>query len=268
MNKIRVTDLAIFGGEPAFAQPLHVGAPNLGERSRFLARVEDIFDRKWLSNGGPYVHEFERRVADVAGVRHCVATCNGTLALEIVIRALGLRGEVIVPAFTFVATAHALQWQEITPVFCDIDPRTHTLDPDGVEALITPRTSAILGVHLWGRPCAHDRLESLARRHRLTLLYDASHAFGCTYRAQPIGGLGAAEVFSFHATKFVNACEGGAVVTNDDALAAKVRLMKNFFAGRMAQAIGDEIVDTAQAGGVGITHIGRLHGCGAMGEDG
>ena len=125
-------DLAVFGAPPAFREKLHVGRPNIGERQRLLERVNDILDRQWLTNDGCYVQEFERRVAELAGVRHCVAMCNATIALEIAIRALGLSGEVIVPSFTFIATAHALQWQEITPVFCDIDPRTHTLDPASV----------------------------------------------------------------------------------------------------------------------------------------
>jgi dTDP-4-amino-4,6-dideoxygalactose transaminase len=230
--KSRPDDLAVFGGRPAFAQALHVGRPNLGDRRRLLARIEEVLDRGWLTNQGPCVAEFERRIAELVGVRHCIATCNGTVALEIAIRALNLQGEVIVPSFTFVGTAHALQWQAITPVFCDIDSRTGTLDPVAVEAMITPRTTGVIGVHLWGRPCDTERLTEIARRHRLALLYDAAHAFGCSHRGRMIGGFGDAEVFSFHATKFFNTLEGGAIVTNDDALAERARLMKNFgFAG-------------------------------------
>ena len=225
-------DLAIFGGEPVFAEKLHVGRPNIGNRDRLLERINDILDRRWLTNAGVYVQEFERRIADMVGVQHCIAMCNGTVALEIAIRALGLKGEVIVPSFTFIATAHALQWQEITPVFCDIDPRTHTLDPARVEESITPRTTGIIGVHIWGQPCDVERLEWIARRRHLRLLYDAAHAFGCSHNGRMIGSFGDAEVYSFHATKFMNTFEGGAVVTNDDDLAAKIRLMKNFgFAG-------------------------------------
>jgi dTDP-4-amino-4,6-dideoxygalactose transaminase len=154
--------------------------------------------------------------------------CNATAALEIAIRALDLKGEVIVPSFTFVATAHALQWQHVTPVFCDIDPATHNLDPAKVEKMITPRTTGILGVHLWGRPCDVIGLQGIAEKHGLKLLFDAAHGFGCSYRGKRIGGFGDAEVLSFHATKFVNAGEGGAVVTNDSALATRIRLMKNF----------------------------------------
>ena len=137
-------DLTLFGGTPpVFAEPLHVGRPNIGSREEFLGYVNDIFDRGWLTNNGPMVQEFERRVADFIGVKHCVAMCNGTIALEIATRALGLKGEVIMPSYTFIATAHALQWQEITPVFADIDPKTHNLDPDAVRRMITPRTTSI-----------------------------------------------------------------------------------------------------------------------------
>jgi dTDP-4-amino-4,6-dideoxygalactose transaminase len=230
--KNRIQDLAIFGGAAAFNEKLHVGRPNVGNREHLLARINDLLDRRWLTNNGPYVQQFEQRVAEFLGVKHCVAMCNGTVALEIATRALGLHGEVIVPSFTFVATAHALQWQEITPVFCDVDPATHNLDPNKVEALITPRTTGIIGVHVWGRPCAIEALEEIAARRGLKLMFDAAHAFGNSYKGRMIGNFGAAEVFSFHATKFFNTFEGGAVVTNDDDLATKMRLMKNFgFAG-------------------------------------
>jgi dTDP-4-amino-4,6-dideoxygalactose transaminase len=230
--KISLEELAIFGGTPAFQEMLHVGRPNIGNRERLLGRINDLLDRRWLTNHGPYVHEFEQRIADMTGVKHCIAMCNATVALEIAIRAAGLAGEVIVPSMTFIATAHALQWQEITPVFCDVDPKTHNLDPGCVEELITPRTTGIIGVHLWGRPCDVEALAEIARRQNLKLLYDAAHAFGCSHKGRMIGSFGNAEVFSFHATKFFNTLEGGAVVTNDDDLAAKMRLMKNFgFAG-------------------------------------
>lgn len=226
--KRHLDDLAIFGGKPAFADSLHVGRPNIGDRARLLERINDMLDRRWLTNNGPYVQELERRICEMTGVKHCVAVCNGTIALEIVIRALGMRGEVIVPSFTFVATAHALQWQEVTPVFCDVDSRTHNLDPRCVEKMITPRTSGIIGVHLWGRACAVDELADIARRRKLKLIYDAAHAFGCSAQGRMIGSFGEAEVFSFHATKFFNTFEGGAVVTNNDELARQMRLMTNF----------------------------------------
>ncbi len=231
-SKFHWKDLALFGNPPAFATPLHVGRPNIGDTERLHQRIDEILHRKWLTNNGPSVHEFEQQIAQTLGVKHCVAVCNATVGLEILLRALDLGGEVIVPSLTFVATAHALLWQHINPVFCDIDPQTHNIDPRRIENLITPATTAIVGVHLWGRPCDVDSLSAIARRHDLRLLFDAAHAFACSYKGEMIGNFGDAEVFSFHATKFVNAFEGGAITTNNDDLAEKVRLCKNFgFAG-------------------------------------
>ena len=223
-----IRKLAIFGADPAFTSPLHVGRPNIGDQAQLMDRFKKILDSRWLTNRGRFVQEFEKRVADIVGTHHCVAMCNGTVAMEIVTRALGMKGEVIVPSMTFIATAHALQWQQITPVFCDVNPRTHTLDPDQVEEMITPRTTGIVGVHLWSRPCEIDALTDICRRNDLKLVFDAAHAFGSSYRGKMIGAFGNAEVFSFHATKVVNTFEGGAVTTNDSDLAEKIRLMQNF----------------------------------------
>jgi dTDP-4-amino-4,6-dideoxygalactose transaminase len=233
MPKRRPADLAIFGGDPEFEEALHVGRPNIGNRQRFLDRINDMLDRRWLTNHGPYVDELEQRLAKLIEAKHCIAVCNATIGLELATQAVGMAGEVIVPSFTFIATAHALQWQGITPVFCDIDPATHNIDPRRAEELITPRTTGIVGVHVWGRPCNIEALTEIAQRHDLRMVFDAAHALGCSYRGKMIGNFGDAEVFSFHATKFFNTFEGGAITTNDDELAEKLRLMKNFgFAGR------------------------------------
>ncbi len=221
-------DLAINGAAPTFVQPLHVGRPNIGDREMFMKLAGDMLDRRWLTNNGPFVEELERQIAREIGVKHCVAMCNGTIALEIAIRAVGFKGEVIVPSYTFVATAHALWWQGITPVFADIDPATHSLDPNAVRRMITPRTSGIMGVHLWGKACNTEALQQIADEHGLQLIYDAAHAFMCSHGNRMIGSFGRAEVFSFHATKFFNTFEGGAVTTNDDELAETMRLMRNF----------------------------------------
>jgi dTDP-4-amino-4,6-dideoxygalactose transaminase len=226
--KARLDDLAVFGGDAEFTLPVHVGAPNIGDRGRFRELLDEALDRRWLSNDGPLLEEFEARVAAFLGVKHCVTTCNGTVALTLAAKAAGLTGEVIVPSFTFVATAHALVWQGLTPIFCDIDEATYGIDPAQVEALITPKTSGLVGVHVWGRPCAIDALSEIARVHRLRLLFDAAHAFGCRYRGRMLGSFGDAEVLSFHATKVLNTFEGGAVVTNDDSLAEQVRHLRNF----------------------------------------
>ena len=211
-----------------FSEPLHVGRPNMGSRREFDRLVDGIFDRRWLTNAGPLVVELERRIGELLGVQHCITMANGTIALEIAIRALGLTGEVIVPSYTFVATAHALHWQGLTPVFADIDPHTHNLDPEAVRSVITANTSGIIGVHLWGRPAPVKELQALADEHGLELLFDAAHAFGNGCDGRKIGSFGRAEVLSFHATKFFNTFEGGAVVTNDDELAERMRLMRNF----------------------------------------
>ena len=227
-KKQKISDLGIFSGKQAFPEKIHVGRPNIVNRKGFLDRVNTILDNQWLTNNGPFVQEFEKRISGLIGVKHCIAMCNGTIALEIAIRALEMTGEVIIPSATFIATAHALQWQAITPVFCDIDEKTHTIDPKQIEQMITPRTTGIVGVHLWGRPCDTEAIGEIAQRHHLKVLYDAAHAFAASHSGTMIGNFGDAEVFSFHATKFLNTFEGGAVVTNNDVLADRIRLMKNF----------------------------------------
>jgi dTDP-4-amino-4,6-dideoxygalactose transaminase len=228
MVKNDINELALFQGQPAFSEVLHVGRPNIGNREKLLERINDMLDRRWLSNNGPFLLELEQKLADYLGVKHCVVMTNATIALEVAARALGLHGEVIVPSFTFVATAHALQWQGITPVFCDIDPVTHNIDPAKIEKLITPNTTGIIGVHVWGRACEIEALSVIAKKHQLKLMFDAAHAFACSHHGQMIGGFGDAEVFSFHATKFFNSFEGGAITTNNDELAQRMRSMRNF----------------------------------------
>lgn len=226
--KRTVTDLALLGGPAEFDTPLIVGRPNVGDRHELFDRIGGALDRGWLSNGGPLVQEFESRVAAIAGTRHCVITCNATLALQVMLRAADLRGEIIVPSLTFAATAHAASWLGLTPVFCDVDPRTGTIDAEHARRLVNRRTAAILAVHLWGRPNALDELAEVAAATGVRLFYDAAHAFGVTWRGRPIGGFGDAEVFSFHSTKFVNSFEGGAIVTDDDELAERSVALRNF----------------------------------------
>jgi dTDP-4-amino-4,6-dideoxygalactose transaminase len=254
-------DLAIFGAPPAFPDPLHVGRPNVGDRDRLFERIGRVVDSRWLTNQGPYADELERRLADLLEVRHCVVTSNATAALGLVARAMGMTGEVVMPSFTFIATAHAFSWIGATPVFCDIDPRTHTIDAAAAEAALTPRTRGILGVHVWGRACPIDDLAELAESRKLPLVFDASHALGCSHRGRPIGGFGDAEVFSFHATKIVNAFEGGAVTTNDDGLAERLRKMRNFgFVeyDMVADTLATNAKMTEVAAAMGITSLESL----------
>ncbi|TWU13715.1 dTDP-4-amino-4,6-dideoxy-D-glucose transaminase [Symmachiella macrocystis] len=213
---------------PDSDRTLHVGQPNLSDRAAFDRLVDEMYENRWFTNNGQLVQRLELRLSEYLQVKHVVLVNNGTTGLQIAAQALGLTGEVILPAFTFVATAHALQWVGLKPVFCDIDPQTHCIDPQKIEALITEQTSAIAGVHVWGRPCPTDAINEIARRHDLATLYDAAHAFGCRHQGRMLGNFGQCEVFSLHATKFFHTFEGGAVTTNDDALAEKIRLMKNF----------------------------------------
>ncbi len=224
----RLDDLAVFGGEPAFTEPRHVGRPNLGDRARVLELIGGAMDRVWLSNEGPLHQEFQARVREVTGARHCVVVANATVGLQIAAKAMGMEGEILMPSFTFVGTPHAVSWLGLDPVFVEIDARTHTLDPAAVRAAIGPRTGGIVGVHLWGRSGGAAELEAIAEEHDIPLLFDAAHAFGCTADGRPVATLGDASVVSFHATKVVGAGEGGAILTDDPELAHRVRLMRNF----------------------------------------
>ena len=206
----------------------HVGRPNLPDKEKLLKRFSDVIDSGWITNDGPLVRELENKIANYLGVKHCICVCNATIGLELVQRALNLSGEVIIPSFTFIATANSLRWQKIDPVFCDIKTEDHLIDPTKIEALITPRTSAIMAVPIWGQPCDYSSLEKIAQSHNLKLIFDSAHAFGCKSGDRYIGGFGDAEIFSLHATKFFSTGEGGAITTNSDELAEKLKYMRNF----------------------------------------
>ncbi|MGE0536154.1 MAG: DegT/DnrJ/EryC1/StrS family aminotransferase [Pirellulales bacterium] len=258
--KQELDDLALFGGPPAFVDRLHVGRPNVGDAELFIERVRDILNRRWLSNHGTYLAQLEERITALVGCRHAIGVANATLGLQIACRALQLRGEVIVPSFTFAATVHALAWEGLQPVFCPIKPGTHNLDPERVPELITDRTTAVLGVHLWGLPCPIDELTRIARDHRLQLFFDAAHALGCSYHGRPIGNFGALEVFSLHATKFVNSFEGGLICTNDDALARRLRMLANFGYGNreVPEIIGTNAKMHEASAAMGLTNLESL----------
>ena len=255
-----IAELAFFGGSPSFSRPVVVGQPNIPEIDSVLSNFRTVLESGILSNNGPFVRRFEDEICRIAGVEHCVATCNATVALELTARALNLTGEVIVPSFTFIATAHALEWQGLTPVFVDIDPLTHTIDPACIEAAITPATSAICGVHLWGNVCDVPALQHIADKNKLELWFDSSHAFAVSIGGTPVGNFGRAEIFSFHATKFINAFEGGAVVTNDAGLAQTLREMRSFGVaedGQVANAgINGKMAEVSAA--MGLNALGCL----------
>lgn len=213
---------------PAFATPIYVTRPVLPPLEEFSRRLADVWSAQWLTNAGPQHEALEAALCRHLGVERLSLFNNGTIALLTALRALQLSGDVITTPFTFPATPHSLSLNGLTPVFCDIDPVRMTIDPAQVEASITPRTTAILGVHVYGVPCDVDALHALASRHGLRIVYDAAHAFGTKLHGRPIGSFGDATMFSFHATKLFHTAEGGAIVCRDDAVRRRVDRLRNF----------------------------------------
>lgn len=226
--KKQIQDLAVRGGPPAFDPPLHVGRPNVGDRARLRARLDAALDARWLTNDGPLVHELEGAVALLCGRRHGVATCNATAALELLLGAVAPTGEVVLPSFTFVASAYAVSRAGLVPVFADVEAGTATLDAASAEEASSGDTVAVLAVPLWGERVDAAGLARVAQARGVPLLLDAAHALGCSQDGRPVAALGDAAVLSFHATKVVNGGEGGMVVTDDDALARELRLLRNY----------------------------------------
>ena len=208
--------------------PIFVTQPDLPPLQDFLPYLEKIWDSRILTNGGPFHQELEAALCDYLGVPHIALFANGTIALITALQALGIRGEVITTPYSFVATAHSLLWNGITPIFVDIDPDTYNLDPTRIEEAITPQTSAILPVHCYGRPCEVGSIQSIADRHGLKVIYDAAHAFGVKDAGGSVLRHGDLSVLSFHATKVFNTFEGGAIVCHDAAMKRKVDQLKNF----------------------------------------
>lgn len=217
----------ILGGRPVFSGILPVVQPALPGLESLRPELLEILSNGLLTNG-KHVQEFEQAAARYLGVEHAVAVSSCTLGLMLVIKALGLQGEVIIPSFTFSATVHAAAWNGLKPVFADCDPETFNVDPDSVEQNISPDTSAILGVHIFGLPCEVEALTGIAQRKGLKLIFDAAHGFGASYRGKRLGGFGDAEVFSLTPTKTVVAGEGGLVLTRDPELARRVRIGRNY----------------------------------------
>lgn len=230
------------------------------DKEKVLEKISQVLDNQWLTNMGPLSLELEERIAEMLGVKHCICVCNATIGLELLQRALDLKGEVIIPSFTFIATAHSLRWQRIDPVFCDVRLEDHLIDPNQIEALITPRTSGIMAVPIWGQPCDYEILQHIAGKHNLKLIFDSAHAFACKSGDRYLGSFGDAEVFSFHATKVFSTGEGGAITTNSDNLADKLRLMRNF--GFTAYDRTDHIGTNAKlsefAAAYGLVHLDDL----------
>jgi len=210
------------------SKPIYVTQPFLPPLEDFIPYLEKIWESKWLTNGGPFHQELEEALCQYLGVEHISLFANGTLALVTALQALRITGEVITTPYSFVATAHALLWNGIKPVFVDIDPNTLNLDPGKIEAAITPQTTAILPVHCYGNPCDVEAIQHIADTYNLKVIYDAAHAFGVQDEGGSILRHGDLSVLSFHATKVFNTFEGGAIVCPDAKTKKRIDYLKNF----------------------------------------
>lgn len=210
------------------AEPIFVTRPFLPPLEEFIPYLEKIWESRILTNNGPFHQELEQKLCEYLEVPYVSLFANGTLALVTALQALNIKGEVITTPFSFVATTHALWWNKITPVFVDIEPETFTLDPEKIEAAITPKTSAILPVHVYGYPCKVVRIQEIADKHGLKVIYDAAHTFGAKYKGRHLASFGDLSILSFHATKVFNTFEGGAIVSHTKEMKEHIDNLKNF----------------------------------------
>nr|WP_320022413.1 DegT/DnrJ/EryC1/StrS family aminotransferase [uncultured Draconibacterium sp.] len=234
--------------------PIYVTQPSLPELEEFIPYLQQIWNNKILTNNGPFHKELEKELADFLGVPYISLFANGTLALVSALQVLRITGEVITTPYSFVATTHSLWWNNIKPVFVDIEPEFGNLDPEKIEAAITPKTTAILPVHVYGNPCKVERIQEIADIYGLKVIYDAAHCFGVNYKKQGICNFGDLSILSFHATKVFNTMEGGAIVCHDEATKKRIDYLKNFgFAGEttvMAPGINSKMNEMQAALGL------------------
>lgn len=226
--KTRLTDFAVFGGGPTFAAPLRVAPPASPGWEKTELQLRGIFERRYFANHGPLVSQLDEQFARHAGRKHAISLVNDGLALMILAKGLELQGEVIVPALCRSGTFEALRWAGLVPVPCDVEPDTGLISVSAIRKLITPRTSAILGVHLWGRSCVPEDLMALSEATGLPLIFDATHGVVLRHAGKSLGAFGQAAYFSFHEGEMLNCAEGACIVTDDEQLANKLRTIKNF----------------------------------------
>lgn len=215
-------------GTRPFNKPIQVTRPLLPDEESIYRNIKEIWDSQWVTNNGPKHSMLNSKLQKYLNVKNLTLFNNGTMALLLGLKALNLKGEVITTPFTFPATTQALDWNDLTPVFCDIDPLTLNIDADSIEKLITENTSAILAVHVFGNPCEVEKIQSIANKYNLKVIYDGAHAFGTKVNNKPIGTFGDMTMFSFHATKLFNTIEGGAIAFNEKNLKEKLDQLKNF----------------------------------------
>ncbi len=218
---------AFSGGKPAFSKPIAITKPTIPATKRIMSRYREVFNSGIITNA-KYVKEFEANVAEYVGVKNVICVSSCTCGLMLVLKSLNLKGEVIIPSFTFHATAHAVVWNNLTPVFVDCDKETFNISVSDVEKAINKNTAAILATHVFGNPANIVALENVAKKNGLPLIFDAAHGFGSRYKGKPIGGFGTAEVFSLSPTKLLTSAEGGIIATNNDELAKKLRVARNY----------------------------------------
>src|SRR5690554_2579363 len=235
-------------------KPIYVTQPSLPDLEEFIPYLREIWDNKILTNNGPMHKELEKELAEFLNVPYISLFANGTLALVTALQALRITGEVITTPYSFVATTHSLWWNNIKPVFVDIEPEFGNLDPEKLEAAITPKTTAILPVHVYGNPCKVNRIKEIADIYGLKVIYDAAHCFGVEHQGQGICNFGDLSILSFHATKVFNTMEGGAIVCHDAATKKRIDYLKNFgFAGEttvMAPGINSKMNEMQAALGL------------------
>jgi dTDP-4-amino-4,6-dideoxy-D-glucose transaminase len=237
-SAIRIEALRKSPGNMSKPSPIYVTRPDLPPLDEFLPHLEQIWSNRWLTNAGPFHERLEHELAAYLGVPHVALVSNGTIGLVIALQALHITGEVITTPYSFVATAHSLVWNNLTPVFVDIDPASCNLDPSKIEAAITPRTTAILPVHCYGTPCDMTGVQRIANVYGLKVIYDAAHAFDVRCEDKPILNGGDLSVLSFHATKVFNTFEGGAIVCENAKTKLRIDYLKNF-------GFADEVTVTA-----------------------
>ena len=207
---------------------INISKPFLPPAEEYKAYIDQIWNRNWLTNNGPLVNELELKLKELLNINHVLYVANGTIALQMAIRALRLTGEIITTPFSYIATTSSILWENCTPIFADIDPATLNIDPREIESKITPATTAIIATHTYGNACDIESIEAIAARHGIKVIYDAAHCFGTTYKGKSIYHYGTISTASFHATKIFHTIEGGAVFTQDPELLKKMAFMRNF----------------------------------------
>lgn len=239
---------------------INVTRSSMPDFDEYVKEIKELWDSRWLTNMGPKHKKFQADLIDYLGIDKIDLFCNGHMALEMAIQAMGLTGEVITTPFTFASTTHAIVRNGLTPVFCDIDPVTYTIDVTKIENLITDKTSAIIPVHVYGNICNIEEIDRIAKKHNLKVIYDAAHAFGVKYKGKGIGNFGDASMFSFHATKVFHSIEGGAVCFHDEEYGVDLYRLKNF--GIRGQETVDAVGGNAKmnefAAAMGICNLRHL----------